>query len=197
MNPKLFINDYLDSLSTSISLIDADSLTKLSNHVTKTLHVGSTIYICGNGGSAANANHIANDLHFSFLNHYPSPLKVVSLSANVALISCLANDHGYATVYSNQIRAIGSANDSLIVLSGSGQSPNIINAIHAAKEMNIKTISVTGFTGGAAHQLTDISINLPVQDMQIAEDFQLILFHAVIRYINIVLNSKTSTPEPS
>ena len=110
------------------------------------------VFLCGNGGSAANALHIANDLHYGIGACGPAPiipgLRVEALPANTGIITCLANDTGYENIYANQLIVKANQNDLLIALSGSGNSNNIVHAIKAAKGLRMKTVAILAFNGG-------------------------------------------------
>ena len=146
-----------------------------------------TVFICGNGGSASNALHIANDLHYGVgCANNGKGIRVEALPANVAVITCLANDTGYENIYSNQIDLKGCAGDVLVALSGSGNSQNITKAIRHAKENGMKTIGILGFNGGECKELVDIAIHVKVDDMQIAEDSQLIVGHVWMKSLGLL-----------
>jgi len=141
-----------------------------------------TIYFIGNGGSAGNALHISNDFLFGVRSgKFRRGLKVVALCANVPIITCLANDVGYEKIYSEQIATYGVSGDVLVALSGSGNSKNILEAVDTAKGIGMKVIGVTGFDGGGLIEKSDLSIHVPVEDMQISEDLQLIVFHNLMQ----------------
>ena len=139
------------------------------------------VFLCGNGGSGANANHIANDFLYGVSPGDGKGIKAVSLSANPSIITCIANDVSYEDSLAYQLRVQGNSNDVLIVLSGSGNSPNIIKALITAKEKKIVTCAILGFSGGKCKDLADIVIHFPVNDMQVAEDLQQIVGHMVMR----------------
>lgn len=145
---------------------------------------GGAVFICGNGGSAGNAIHLANDLIYGAGKANGRGLRVEALSANSAVITCLANDIGYENIYSEQIKVKGVAGDMLIALSGSGNSPNIINAILQANTIGMKTYAILGFSGGRCKELAKHPIHFPVDDMQIAEDLQLIVGHMCMQWLS-------------
>ena len=144
---------------------------------------GGRVFLCGNGGSAANAVHLANDLVYAVTEKTGAGIDAVALSANPAVITCLGNDVGYENIYSEQLAVAGKEGDILLVFSGSGNSPNIINAIETARTKNMKTVAVVGFDGGKSKQIVDLSIHFPVNDMQIAEDLQLTVGHMVMKWL--------------
>lgn len=149
---------------------------------------GGHLFICGNGGSAANALHIANDLHYGIGACGQAPImpgiRVEALPANTGIITCLANDTGYENIYSKQLEVKANQNDILIALSGSGNSGNIVNAIKTARDLKMKSVAILAFSGGQCKDLADLSIHFPIDDMQIAEDTQLIIGHLCMQWLN-------------
>ena len=143
------------------------------------------VFICGNGGSCANANHWENDFFYPVSKKIGSGLRVRSLGANPAILSCVSNDEGYEHVFSSQLKVFAEPGDLLIVLSGSGNSPNILDALQAARELGMRSFAVVGFTGGKCLELADVSIHFQVKDMQLAEDFQIILGHLLMRSLQL------------
>jgi D-sedoheptulose 7-phosphate isomerase len=141
------------------------------------------VFFCGNGGSAGNAVHLANDFLYGIAKKTGGGLKAHALSANTAVMTCLANDVGYEFIFSEQLAVQAQAGDLLIALSGSGNSPNIVRAIEQAKSMEVKTYAILGFTGGKCKDLADVPIHFPVNDMQIAEDMQLIVGHMMMQWL--------------
>jgi D-sedoheptulose 7-phosphate isomerase len=144
---------------------------------------GKGVYICGNGGSAANAMHFANDLVYGVAPGNSLGLRANALVANQSVLTCVANDIDYENVFSYQLETSGEKGDILIALSGSGNSANIINAIKKAREMGVQTFAVLGYSGGEALELVDVAIHFPINDMQIAEDCQQIVNHMVMRWL--------------
>jgi len=143
------------------------------------------VFLCGNGGSAGNAIHLANDFLYGIAKQSGGGLKVLSLSDNPAVITCLANDLGYDQIYSEQLAVQAKKGDLLIALSGSGNSPNIIRVIEQAKVMGVKSYAILGFTGGKCKKLVDVPIHFPINDMQIAEDLQIVVGHMLMQWLYI------------
>jgi D-sedoheptulose 7-phosphate isomerase len=175
------VNNYLESINKSWNSLDWNRVKTLSDDLLNVWKGRNKVFICGNGGSAANANHLANDLLYGISPDDGKGLKVHSLTANVAVNTCLANDTGYENIFSNQLSALADKNDILIVFSGSGNSPNVIEAIHQAKTMGMITHAVLGFDGGKCKELADNAIHIPLNDMQVAEDFQMIIGHILMK----------------
>ena len=135
------INDHFDLKNNIINF--SDRIEFISKKAVNTLKQKRTIFWCGNGGSAANAIHIANDFHYGIGACGPSPslpgLRVEALPANSGIITCLANDTGYDNIYAHQLQVKGQPSDLLIVLSGSGNSPNVVKALETANYQKMKT----------------------------------------------------------
>lgn len=141
------------------------------------------IYLCGNGGSAGNAIHLANDFIYGAGVKNGGGLRAEALSANAAVLTCLANDMGYENIYSEQLRVKGNPGDILVVLSGSGNSPNVVKAIETGNAIGMKTFAVLGFSGGRCKELAQHSIHFEIDDMQIVEDLQLIVGHVCMQWL--------------
>jgi len=139
------------------------------------------VFLCGNGGSAANANHWANDLIYGAAKGGRGGVRAHSLSANTSVLMCLANDTGYENIFSGQLEVLASPGDILVALSGSGNSPNILRALEAANKLGMETWAIVGFDGGKALGLALHAIHFPVHDMQIAEDLQMAVCHILTK----------------
>ena len=177
---KNFFGEYQHRLKNCMDSFDWSAVEQLAKKILLAQKQNKHIFLCGNGGSAANALHIAND--FLCLQSKGKGAKVVALPANQAILTCLANDIGYENIFAAQLEQLGSAGDIVIVLSGSGNSTNILKAIVAAKKMGILTCAILGFDGGKCLNLVDIPIHFPIKDMQIAEDLQLIVGHMLMQW---------------
>ena len=175
--------DYSNRLQKVLAVSDWAGVEKLCEDLLNCWRKKAQVFICGNGGSAANAVHLANDFIYGVARKTGHGLKVHALSANTAVMTCLANDVGYEYIFSEQLAVQADKEDLLIVLSGSGNSPNIIHALRSAKERGVKSFAILGFSGGKAKELADVPIHFPVNDMQIAEDLQLIVGHMAMQYL--------------
>ncbi len=141
----------------------------------------ATVFLAGNGGSAANANHLATDLIYGANAGGKGTFRVHSLSANASVLTCLGNDTGYENVFAKQLEALAQAGDLLLVFSGSGNSPNVLHALEAARRLKVFSISFLGFDGGKAKSLSDLVLHFPVHDMQVAEDLHMIAGHLLLK----------------
>ena len=146
------------------------------------------VFICGNGGSAANALHMANDFHYGIGACGQPPiipgLRVEALPSNPGILTCLANDTGYENIFSHQLEVKANPGDLLIALSGSGNSANIVNALTVASHLKMRSYAIVAFDGGRCKELADHSIHFEIDDMQIAEDTQLIIGHLCMQWLN-------------
>lgn len=180
---KNHINSYTQRLIDSLRHDAINKVEGLAKELLMAWQSEKSVYFCGNGGSAGNAIHLANDFIYGAGLGFGKGLKVEALSANPAVLTCLANDIGYEQIFAEQIRVKANSGDVLIALSGSGNSPNILKALEVANEMGLKTFAVLGFDGGKSKQLAQFPIHFPVQDMQIAEDIQLIVGHICMQWL--------------
>tara|TARA_B110000438_G_scaffold303351_1_gene364426 strand:- start:5587 stop:6183 length:597 start_codon:yes stop_codon:yes gene_type:complete len=180
---KKFAASYADKLSDVLGSSDWSSVAQLGLDMHECWAAGRQVFLCGNGGSAGNAIHLANDFLYGIAKSTGGGLKVQALSANPAVMTCLANDVGYDYIYSEQLAVLGESGDLLIVLSGSGNSPNILRVLEQAKNMGVKSCAILGYTGGHCKSMADFSIHFPVDDMQIAEDMQLVVGHMLMKWL--------------
>lgn len=185
-NPQtIFFSDYSKRLSRILASTDWTAVAQLAAAMQACWRDGRQVYFCGNGGSAGNAVHLANDFLYGIAKRTGGGMRVHALSANAAVLTCLANDLGYDQIYSEQLAVLGRSGDILIALSGSGNSPNIVKAIEQANATGIKTYAVLGYSGGKCRELADVAIHFPVDDMQIAEDLQLVVGHMLMQWLHV------------
>lgn len=177
---KEIFNTYLDRLNFSLQSLNFPALEQTLGIIRKACESGETIWIAGNGGSAATASHFATDLS-RCSNSQGQPVKSISLCDNSSLITAIGNDFGFDQVFSRQVGNLARANDLLIVISASGNSPNLLKALERAQIIGITTISITGFDGGAANRISNYSIHLPtvLGDYGVAEDSHSIMCHFI------------------
>lgn len=178
---KRIISDYIAALDAAIRQHDWSYVTKLIEALRAAWAAGRQVFICGNGGSAANAVHLANDFLYGIDKPIGRGLRVTALSANTAVVTCLANDVAYSEIYSQQLVALARQGDVLIVLSGSGNSPNIVRALETGRELGLQTFAILGYSGGECKKLAECPIHFPVDDMQVAEDLQMVVGHIVMK----------------
>ncbi|MGB0372056.1 MAG: SIS domain-containing protein [Opitutales bacterium] len=183
MSKPLF-RAYADDLSTVVGKIDWTVLEPIAHALVLAWKNDSSIFICGNGGSGGNANHLATDFVWGVAPNSGKGMRAQALTANSSVLTCLANDISYEESFAEQVRILGRPRDVLIVMSGSGNSPNILRAIQAAQEKQITTIGFLGFDGGKALEMVDLKLHFPINDMQISEDLQQVAGHMLTRWLN-------------
>jgi len=177
-----FFADYASRLQAILASSDWKPVAQLAFDLYFCWMNKKQVFICGNGGSAGNAIHLANDFVFGIAKRTGGGLKMNALSANPAVMTCLANDVGYERIFTEQLAVQGEPGDLLIVLSGSGNSPNILSVLQQAKAMKIKSYAILGFSGGRSKELADVPIHFPIDDMQLAEDLQLVVGHMLMQW---------------
>lgn len=185
----MIIESYKASLAQQVMAIDSEGVEKLALLLMKCIRERRRLFICGNGGSAGNANHLANDFTYGIDPTGERAIDVESLSANSSVLTCLANDIGYDNVYSHQLKVKAKAKDILIVLSGSGNSDNIVNALTTGNDIGMTTFAILGYSGGKAKALADDCLHSAIDDMQVAEDIQIVIGHMLMRILNSELNT--------
>lgn len=175
--------DYSRRLSEVLESHDWSTVAALADELADCAVTGRQVFLTGNGGSAGNAVHLANDFLYAWSKKQGRGIRVSALPANPAVITCLANDEGYDEIFAAQLAVQAREGDVLIVLSGSGNSKNILRALEQAKAIGMTSYAVLGFDGGKAKALCDVLIHFETQDMQIAEDAQLILGHMIVQHL--------------
>jgi D-sedoheptulose 7-phosphate isomerase len=179
-----FFSDYSTRLQRVLAQADWSGVVSLAQAMQDCWTHGRQVFFCGNGGSAGNAIHLANDFVYGIAKRTGGGMRVNALSANAAVITCLANDVGYDHIYSEQLAVQAQAGDLLIVLTGSGNSPNILRALEQAKVMDVKSCAILGYSGGKAKAMADLPLHFAVDDMQIAEDLQLVVGHMIMQWLH-------------
>lgn len=174
---------YAGRLNAVLATSDWSGVATLARDMQRAWVGGHQVFLCGNGGSAGNAIHLANDFVYGIARRTGGGIKALALSANPAVMTCLANDVGYDHIYGEQLAVQGREGDVLIVLSGSGNSPNILNVLERARAMRIRSYAILGYGGGRSKDVADVAIHFPVDDMQIAEDMQLIVGHMLMQWL--------------
>ncbi len=178
-----FFADYARRLQGVLSGADWTGVGRLAQAMHRCWREGRSVFWCGNGGSAGNAIHLVNDFLYGIAKEKGLGMKVQALSANPAVLTCLANDIGYERIFSQQLAVQGESGDVLVALSGSGNSPNILRALETARQKGIESYAILGYSGGKAKALADVAIHFAVDDMQISEDLQLVVGHMVMQWL--------------
>jgi len=158
---RAVIDNYLPAFERSLKSIDHNAIERISHRLCLARENGATIYVAGNGGSAAIASHWVNDLGKATKRSGSPPVRVMSLSDNVSWLTALANDEGYERVFAGQLENFAKQGDVLIVISSSGNSSNLVRAVELARTRGVTTIGMLGFDGGILRQLTDDCVLVP------------------------------------
>jgi len=178
-----FFNNYLNNITKSLLKVNKTKLNKAADEILKTIKRKGTIFVCGNGGSAAISNHYICDF-LKYLRQKTSlKPKIISLSNNIETLTAISNDLDYRYVFSYQAESLCEKNDLILIISSSGNSKNILEILKFSKKNKIKTIGFSGFSGGKLRKACDISVHVNVKNYGIAEDSHHILMHIILQYI--------------
>ena len=171
------IDGYLNRLQDVLSKLDRSQIDDVINVLLNAFENGKTIYIFGNGGSAATASHFVCDFNKGVSLELDRKFNFVCLNDNVPTLMAIANDCGYEHVFELQLQGKLKEGDVIFAISGSGNSKNVIKAVEYAKSCGNEIVSLTGYDGGKLLKLSDHPIHVPVNDMQLTEDVHMMLDH--------------------
>ena len=160
--------------------MDQDAINKAMNLLEITREKGSNVYVFGNGGSAATASHMENDFNKGISEKLGKKYRFQCINANMATIMAIANDNGYDRVFVQQLENRLKPEDVIVAISGSGNSENVVKAVEYAKRQGCKVIGMTGYEGGKLKRLSDVSLHVPLDNMQITEDIHIIFNHMMM-----------------
>lgn len=182
-NFKNFLESYLSELVNSIKLSKINQIEKASTKILETVKKKGTIFVCGNGGSAAISNHYVCDYLKFLRQHTKLKPKVISLSSNLETITAISNDFSYDQIFKYQAESLFEKNDLVIIISSSGNSKNVKELVKYSKKKGVKIIGFSGFKGGYLKKYSDISIHIPADNYGISEDSHHILMHIILQYL--------------
>ncbi|HEY3250199.1 MAG TPA: SIS domain-containing protein [Ignavibacteria bacterium] len=174
--------NYVKDLARVIDSLDQSEIDKFLDILVDAYKNGKFVFVIGNGGSAANASHFAQDLAKGtrYKIDQKKRLKALSLTDNTPFITAQGNDDGYESIFEQQLCTFASKGDYVVAISGSGNSPNIVKAIEWANNFGLTTIGVTGFDGGKLKKIAHHSVNVTLNDMCTAESIHSIIFHYIV-----------------
>jgi len=182
-----FAKDYIKGLKDVLDRIPLEPVDEIIQAIELAQNNRQQVFVIGNGGSAATASHMMNDLCKGTLGHKgdaPWPrLRVIALTDNVSLMTAWANDTDYNHIFSEPLKNLAERGDLLVAISASGNSPNILAAVEAAKQIGVKVIGLTGFGGGKLAKLADVSFVVPSDGYGPVEDVHMILDHIITGYL--------------
>src|SRR5215212_3070241 len=176
---QTMLRDYWDEVADVAAAIDIACLERVAVMLLTCQARGRVVFVVGNGGSAATASHFACDLSKGTRRDGPPTFRVVSLTDNVPLLTAWANDSGYERVFSEQVTALARPGDLLVAISASGNSPNVIAAIDAARSCGMAIVGLSGRSGGRLAHLVDILVNVPSDRIEVVEDAHLVVAHSL------------------
>ena len=177
---------YYEKLKETIDRLDFEEIDKSMEAIREAYQREATIYVCGNGGSAATASHMANDFNKGISERSEKKFKFYCLNDNVATLMAIANDISYDEVFSFQLTGRIKKEDLLIAISGSGNSRNIIRACEVAKSVDCKIVGLSGFKGGKLFEMSDYQMHVGIEDMQIVEDVHMSFDHMMMKLFAII-----------
>ena len=178
-----FFDAYADEAVRAVSSVEPGTLDKAAGILLEAYTRRVVVFACGNGGSAAIANHLQCDHLKTIRTKTDLAPRVVSLSSNTELLTAIANDMAYEEVFAYQLQSQASPGDVLIAISSSGRSPNIVSALAWARDNGLRTIAITGFDGGDARAMAEVSIHVDSANYGIVEDVHQAIMHALAQYI--------------
>lgn len=183
-SPRTFTAAYIAHLSAMLGQLDTESFARLIGILDRAREAGQKIFLCGNGGSAATATHIAEDLALGPKKKGHKAFRTISLTDNVASITATGNDEGYELIFVRQLENLFGKGDLVIGISASGNSPNILRALEYANEHGGISVGLTGFDGGAMKKICKYTVHVPTLpgEYEPVEDVHLVIGHILASY---------------
>jgi D-sedoheptulose 7-phosphate isomerase/D-glycero-D-manno-heptose 1,7-bisphosphate phosphatase len=190
----VYFREYGQEMARALASVDPATIEKAAAILVDAYLNGATVFSCGNGGSASIANHLQCDHVKGVGTGTDLTPRVMSLCANVEILTAIANDLAYEDIFARQLQSQARPVDVLVVISSSGRSANIVKALTWAREHNLRTIALTGFGGGDARTLAEVAIHVDCANYGIVEDAHQAIMHALAQYIR---QSRMSADEVS
>ncbi len=178
-----YFGAYAQEMARVIGSVEPASLDGAGEILVEAYNRGAGVFSCGNGGSASIANHLQCDHVKGIRSSTDLSPRVMSLSTNVELLTAIANDLGYESIFTYQLQSQSGPGDVLIAVSSSGRSPNIVRALAWAREHGLRTIALTGFDGGEARAIAEVAIHTASTNYGVVEDAHQAIMHALAQYI--------------
>jgi D-sedoheptulose 7-phosphate isomerase len=176
------IRSYLDRLLKTLDGMPVDDIARLSEMLYRAYSDEKQVFILGNGGSASTASHMAADLGKNTIGPNMRRFRIMSLNDNIPLLTALSNDLGYENMFAEQLQNLIQSGDVLIVISGSGNSPNVLKAMEYAQGRSAQVAALLGFGGGRAAELSDLNVVIDSDDYGVVEDAHLIVNHILVEH---------------
>lgn len=181
-----WVQDKLKSLEVAFTAEYCQAIDRVVRLIVQGFQSGNTLLICGNGGSASDAQHIAAEFIGRFLINRKG-LPAIALSTNPATLTAWTNDHEFATVFSRQVESLGKPGDILWGISTSGKSQNVIQALTKARQMGIVTIGMAGNNGGMFQQITDYDLFVSEQHTPLVQEIHVMTYHRICEQVELQL----------
>ena len=179
---KQIISNYIGDIHALCDSLDTEQINAACQLMLKSYNSGKKIFVAGNGGSAGTSNHFCCDFGKNAVKGDLHRPKIISLSSNIAVLTALGNDFCYDEVFSQQLKNLMDDGDTVLLISASGNSPNIVSAAEYAKSRGGKVIGFSGFSGGKLKELSDINVNIPSTSYEQIEDLHMMLTHIIVCY---------------
>jgi phosphoheptose isomerase len=180
---SLYFDAYADEMSRAAKTIEPEAFDRAAGILLDAYVRGARMFSCGNGGSASIANHAQCDHVKGVRTTTDLTPQILSLSTNVELLTAIANDMGYENVFVYQLQSQSGPGDVLMAVSSSGRSANIVQALTWARDHGLRTIAITGFDGGAARTVAEVSVHVECTNYGVIEDLHQAIMHALAQYI--------------
>ncbi|MBT3237562.1 MAG: SIS domain-containing protein [Rhodospirillaceae bacterium] len=190
-SPGDFADAYYQRLATAAASVDRARLAAASDIIEDTYRRKNTLYVCGNGGSAAISGTFVCDHSKLVQTDTDLTARVVSLADNISMITAISNDLSYDDIFLYQLQTLANAGDALLTISASGDSENVVRAIAWAKENDLPVIAFTGFEGGRSAKMADVNLHVDSDNYGVVEDTHQSLMHILAQYIRL----KQMSPE--
>jgi phosphoheptose isomerase len=178
-----YFGAYTEEIARTAAAVEAAPVARAAAILLDAYTRGATVFSCGNGGSASIANHLQCDHTKNVGKSTDLCPRVMSLSVNVEVLTAIANDHAFQDVFTHQLRSQSRPGDVLVAVSSSGRSANIVTALSWARDHGLGTIALTGFDGGEARTIADVSIHVNGTNYGVIEDLHQAIMHALAQYI--------------
>jgi D-sedoheptulose 7-phosphate isomerase len=176
------LDEYVAQLQAAVQALPRERMNELGETLFRAYRNNKQVFLLGNGGSSSTASHMAADLSKNTIGPNMKRFRIVSLNDNAAIMTALANDLGYENVFSEQLTNLVQAGDVLIVVSASGNSPNVLKAMKYARSRSAEVVGLLGFDGGTAAELADLALIVPSNHYGVIEDVHLIVNHILVDY---------------
>ncbi len=187
-----FVSTYFKEVQETILTLPVQEVDDVVNVLLAAQERGSTIFLCGNGGSAATASHMACDLAKNITVPGMQQFRVVALTDNIPLMTAWANDNGYENIFAEQLKPLVQPGDILIAISTSGNSPNVLKAVAAAGEFGAISVGFTDQIGGQLKEIVDYCVHVPCTNIEQVEDVHMVLAHCIVSTMRQKLQQRQS-----